>query len=180
MQPARNIAILLQSIMLLVLACNGVGCATASIAAVGTVAGFASDAITTGSSVYRLGKLDSVDLATIDQMETAVRAMAKELKLSIIEEEKSEDGEWYFKLKDDEDATIEITLHSRTEIMCKSRVNVGWFGSEPTARLILQRVRDRLPLPPEVRPPATSRPAWPEDPRGPLNDEHRDIGRAKP
>lgn len=157
------------------------GCAAATLATAGTFAGIAATVVTTGADVYHLGKLDSVELAKQDEMIAAVRAMAKELNLAIVEEKWESDHVWYAKLSDDLGSTTGVTIDSRTETMARARINVGIFGSEPTARLMLLRLREHLPALDKNRPGATTAPAVTTDPREtPPDDETRPKIRKPP
>ena len=50
-------------------------------------------------------------------------------------------GVWLCTLEDDRKAAISVAVERRTETLCRTRIDVGVFGSEPTARLILIRMR---------------------------------------
>ncbi len=145
------------------------GCAAAAVTTAGTVAGLAATALSTGADVYHLGKLDSVEMARMPDLISSMHSTAKDLHLAIDREEHDK-SEWSMRLTDEQGSTIDITLERRTETMCRCRINVGLFGSEPTARLILIRLREYLPLAPVVHEKPTTQSAWPEDPRGPLDD----------
>ncbi|CAN5512891.1 hypothetical protein BH10PLA1_BH10PLA1_18140 [soil metagenome] len=147
------------------------GCAAAALTSAGTVAGITATAISTGADVYHLGKLDSVELARFPEMIAAVHATAADLHLAVTKEKNDGDGNRTLILSDDCDTTLDITIERRTETMCRCRINVGLFGSEPTARLILLRMREHLPLAQEVRLRSSTQPSWPEDPRGAPTDD---------
>jgi hypothetical protein len=118
------------------------GCATATVASAGAMVGLAASAVSTGADVYRLGKLDAADEARFDDWITAVRAAADDLHLKVMKESRNnEKGEWRCTLADDRKAKIKVFVQRRTKTLCRTRIDVGWFGSEPTARLILARVR---------------------------------------
>ena len=124
-------------------ACAG-GCTTAAVASAGTMVGFAASAVSTGADVYRLGKLDSADEARFDEWIVAVRAAAADLHLKVEKESRNnEKGEWRCTLLDERRAKIKVIVQRRTATLCRTRIDVGWFGSEPTARLLLAHVRVR-------------------------------------
>jgi hypothetical protein len=118
------------------------GCATAAVATAGTMVGLAASAISTGSDVYRLGKLDSADLATRDDWLAAVRAAAADLSLTIESESQTEKGNWRATLADARNQRLRVYVEARTKTLIHTRIDVGLLGSEPTARLLLARIRN--------------------------------------
>ena len=120
--------------------CAG-GCTTAAVVSAGTMAGLAASAVSTGAEVYSLGKLDSADEARFDEWIGAVRAAAGDLHLKIDKESNKREGEWRCTLVDERKSKMKVIVQRRTETLCRTRIDVGWFGSEPTARLLLARVR---------------------------------------
>jgi len=117
------------------------GCATAAVATAGTVAGIAASAVSTGADIYRMGKLDSADQARFDDWIAAARAAAVDLDLKVERWSDNGKGEWGCTLADERKSTISVSVERRTETLCRTRIDVGLFGSEPTARLILTRMR---------------------------------------
>jgi hypothetical protein len=106
--------------------------------------GLAASAVSMGADVYRLGKLDSADAVRFEQRVDAVRSAAGELGLLVVKESlDARKGEWRCTLADDRKSNAKVFVQRRTETLCRTRINVGIFGSEPTARLILARVRIR-------------------------------------
>ena len=121
------------------------GCAALPLAALGTVIGVGASAVSTGASVYSLGKLDSAELATADATRHAVEHAADELSYHVDDAGYPGKGEAYvYHWRDTRDSKVEITVLPRTATVTALRINVGVFGSEPVARLILERVRHRL------------------------------------
>jgi len=155
------------------------GCAAATLATAGSVAGIAATAVSTGADVYHLGKLDSAEMIRLPELIDAVHQTAIDMELTIISEKQEAPGKQYMVLRDDRGTEIGITLDRRAERLCFCRINVGLFGSEPIARLLLFRIRQHEPVPPEVRVKPTSMPAWPEDPRGPVIDDGHDSPERK-
>jgi hypothetical protein len=126
-----------------VTSCAG-GCATATVASAGAMAGLAASAVSTSADVYQMGKLSSADRARFDDWIADVRAAADDLHLKVVKESlDNEKGEWRCTLADDQKAKIKVFVQRRTETLCRTRIDVGLFGSEPTARLILARIRFR-------------------------------------
>ncbi|MGC4030310.1 MAG: DUF3568 family protein [Tepidisphaeraceae bacterium] len=148
-----------RAILVLVAASAG-GCAAIPVAALG-VAGNVSDigstAFSVGTEVFSSGKLESVEFATFEQTEQAVRWMLNDLRLRVKELE-SDKTTAFYKIEDDSESEVKITVTRRTAAICGVRVDVGWFGSEAYARLLLKSIRGRLP---SVRGGAATQPAAP-------------------
>lgn len=129
------------------------GCAALPLAALGTVIGVGASAVSTGASVYSLGKLNSAEPASADQVRHAMEAAADELDLraqpgsGFDESGITYTGHW----TDAFGAKIDVIIQQRSSRLTRLRIDVGVFGNEPTARLVLARVRDHLPI-------ATTRP----------------------
>jgi hypothetical protein len=120
------------------------GCATATVASAGAMVGLAASAVSTGADVYQMGKLSSADQARFDDWIADIRAAADDLHLKVLKESlNNEKGEWRCTLADDQKAKIKVFVQRRTETLCRTKIDVGLFGSEPTARLILARIRFR-------------------------------------
>jgi hypothetical protein len=45
----------------------------------------------------------------------------------------------------DEIQNAAVKIEQRTQRLCRIRVDVGWFGSDPTAKLFMDRIRTHLP-----------------------------------
>ena len=142
--PLRS-CLLLSFHLILLLAASG--CATVTVATAGTIAGIAATSISTGAEVYKWGKLDAVEMDTFEDSVAAVRLAARDLQLKIVKDLKpdAKQDRWSFLLSDDLKDTISIDLDRRTQRLTAMRINVGLFGSEPTARLVLARIRTHLP-----------------------------------
>jgi hypothetical protein len=129
------------------------GCGPVSLAALGTALGVGAAAVSTGASVYSLGKLNSAEPASADQVRHAMEAAAADLDLrsqpggGFDESGITYTGYW----ADAFGAPVEVTIQQRSSRLTRLRIDVGVFGNEPTAKLILARVRDHLPA-------ATTRP----------------------
>lgn len=146
------------------LACCSGGCASASIAAAGGISGIAT-AISTGGDVYRLGKLDSADQMCYDLWVAACRSAVADLHYNVEKQADKGKGVWMCTMRDDRRSRVDITVDRRTEMICLTRIDVGVFGSEPTARLILSSIRRR------------ARPADATQPSAPNSDEILEKGR---
>jgi hypothetical protein len=122
------------------------GCALVGLPAIATVLGIASSAASIGGSVYSQGKLDSSEMTTMPNWTASVYAAADDLHLKI---KKPADpapasqpmATMKIDLEDDLGSTITVTAERRTQTLLHSRIDVGVFGSEPTARLLLSRIR---------------------------------------
>ena len=123
------------------------GCVIAPVVAAGAVVGAASSAVSTGNDVYRLGKLDTAVMANYDDSREAVREMAANLRLHIVGD--AQEGKhkeiWNFQLVDDHKETVDVQIQQRSGMLCLIRVDVGWFGSQPTADLMMHAIRTHLP-----------------------------------
>jgi hypothetical protein len=159
-----NVRLLLLSLPLLV-----TGCAALPLAAVGTVAGITATAVSTGADVYSMGKLDSAELATLDDVHGAVHQSAEEMGFEL-RREQAKPNVFGFEFIDQRNSITKVTLEARTPRLMRIRINVGVFGNEPTARLMLKRIRTHLPNEGERRDAADgttklsremSRPAYP-------------------
>jgi uncharacterized protein DUF3568 len=125
----------------------GGGCAGASLDTVGTLLNAAGSAASAGTEVYSLGKLDFSVMATFDQCRCAVADATRDLELHMesCDLTNKQQNEIVFKLVDDRKTRIDIRIDRRSGKLCQCRVDVGWFGSEPTAKLIMQRIAAHLP-----------------------------------
>ncbi|HEX4055815.1 MAG TPA: DUF3568 family protein [Tepidisphaeraceae bacterium] len=127
------------------LACGG--CALLPLATIGTIFGMAGTAVSAAPEVYSAGKLDAALRVDDGDCRRAVRRAAADLQLRIVRDQKRSGGRqrWDFELQDDRKSEIEITVEKRSAMLCWCRVDVGLFGSEPTARLVMQVIESHLP-----------------------------------
>jgi hypothetical protein len=129
----------------LLLGCGG--CALIPLATLSTIFGIAGTAVSTGPEVYKLGKLDGAVMANDVACRRAVRLAATDLQLHIVlnRKECGSSQNWDFELQDERKSKIEITIERRSPMLCLLRVDVGWFGSEPTAQLVMTVIKSHLP-----------------------------------
>ncbi|MGA2583994.1 MAG: DUF3568 family protein [Tepidisphaeraceae bacterium] len=122
------------------------GCALIPLATLGTIFGIAGTAASTGPEIYQQGKLDTALMADFVSVQIAVRLSAEDLGLHKVRDRKASKHEaiWDFQLQDDLQSKIEITVESRAANLCRCRIDVGLFGSEPTAKLILSQIQSHL------------------------------------
>jgi len=125
------------------------GCITASLVTLGTVLGAVGSAASTGIDAYNLGKLDTALMTSADECHRSVLLAANDLGLHVqIDQRKSKPVTVFeMTLKDDLKSQVGIHIEYRTPTMCLCRVDVGIFGSEPTAKLMMERIRFHLHLP---------------------------------
>jgi hypothetical protein len=107
----------------------------------------AGTAVSAAPEVYSAGKLDAALRVDDGDCRRAVRRAAADLQLRIVRDQKRSGGRqrWDFELQDDRKSEIEITVEKRSAMLCWCRVDVGLFGSEPTARLVMQVIESHLP-----------------------------------
>jgi hypothetical protein len=130
------------------------GCAAIPLATLGTVADIAGSAATTGPAVYQMGKLDITFVADFATVQHAVRLSAYDLRLIVLDDPDSNahPGPWSIRLQDNLNSKITITVDPRTPMLCRCRVDVGLFGSEPTAKVVMSRISAHLPAAPATQP----------------------------
>ena len=131
--------------MAILLGCGG--CEIVTLATVSTMLDIAGTVATTGPEVFSMGKLSTALMADDGEIQKAVRRAGADLHLHLVRDrqEKSYRNIWDFQFQDDRKSKIEVTVEKRAGMLCWLRVNVGIFGSEPTARLIMHRIESHLP-----------------------------------
>jgi hypothetical protein len=135
---------------ILVIMCGGglsCGCAAIPVATAGTLASIAATGVSTGSDLYKMGKLDTAELARVDEFVAAAHRAAYDLRLARTGYTTSP-GITTIWFKDDRGANVKVIVERRTETLTRCRIDVGLYGSEVTARLFLARLRAHLPPPP--------------------------------
>ena len=127
------------------LACGG--CQLIPLTAVGALFDIAGASVLAGPEVFTAGKLDGAFMVGDAKCRAAVRLAAKDLQLHIVRDRKiwGSRQRWGFQIQDDRKSDIVITVERRTPTLCWCRVDVGLFGSEPTARLVMDRIKAHLP-----------------------------------
>jgi hypothetical protein len=137
----RHLGIVMCSTGTLLMCAAVPGCAAGvDVALISAAAGAASSAADAGSAVYSAGKLRSVGMLDVESTRTAVLIAADELGLEIEEESEPGPGRYRIVLIDELNTRIYVHLQERTPTMTRLTINMGMFGSEPTARLILKRI----------------------------------------
>lgn len=103
----------------------------------------AGSAVQSGSSVWRSGMLSSALLAPFDRTVGAVEAAAAELGLSV-RARSSREGHDAIYLVDDHHNRMRIMVKHRTDAYTVVVIDMGVFGSQAVARLILRRIEHHL------------------------------------
>lgn len=150
------------------------GCIAAPIAALGLV-GQATDigsaAFSAGTEVFTSGKLETVEFSAFDQADRAIRSTLNDLRL---DSERTQDkkGHVHYASTDEYGSTTKIDVWKRSSALVDMRVDVGWFGSEAFARLLLKSIRHRLPAAATA---AATRPVNPVDLQKPRTYEPTNL-----
>jgi len=121
------------------------GCELLPLATLSTLFGIAGAAVSTGPVVYEQGKLDIAFMANYGDIQQAVRLAAVDLNLHLKRDRSKSADSWDFQLQDDQKSKIEVTIERRTPMLARCRIDVGLLGSQPTAQLVLNRIRSHLP-----------------------------------
>jgi hypothetical protein len=108
------------------------------------MAGLAATTVDTGADLYKLGKLDAADLARFDDVVAATRSAAREMGFANKGLTAGPAGFYRLVYADDQGSQMTVSMRRRTAMLTHTRIDVGIFGSEPTARLFLARLRGHL------------------------------------
>ena len=130
---------------LVLLALQAGGCAAIPMATLGTLAGVTASAVSTGTDIYQMGKLETAEMAPFERATEAARRAADDLCLADKGSERRKRGGLMLHYADAKGAGLKVLIEPRTATLVRVRIDVGWFGSEPTARLFLARMRAHLP-----------------------------------
>lgn len=117
----------------------------AALGVAGQVSDIGSAAFTAGTEIFTGGKLESVEFTTFENGQAAVRSTLNDLRLHLDDSSYTKERARY-DFSDDGGAKIRIDVNRRTSAVCQLRIDVGYFGSEAYARLLLKSVRARLPI----------------------------------
>lgn len=105
------------------------------------VLGAAASAASSGSAAYKQGKLVATWLGEFDVVVAAGEAALSEMGFSIYKSDGNAlKGEWIIVAYDATGDKVTLTVERKTSELTEFQINVGWFGREPTARLILKRM----------------------------------------
>ena len=148
---------LIRALALLTLLLASTGCATGvTVATAASVASLAGSTLDTGTDVYSMGKLKTAEMAAIPDVVEATYQASRDLKLTMMTDKQRGDGVVRMALVDDRHKVVDLWLDPRTPNLTRIEIDVGWFGSQPTATLILNRLRVHLN---EIQTGSTTRPA---------------------
>ncbi|MEO1236487.1 MAG: DUF3568 family protein [Planctomycetota bacterium] len=105
------------------------------------VLGAAASAASTGSAVFKQGKLDASWMGPFDLVVAAGEVAVGDLGLLITETRGDPvEGEWRIVAVDEHGEPIKITVRRQSASLTEFQIDVGWFGRETTARLVLKRM----------------------------------------
>ena len=184
-RPHRGV---LGLIVMIPLVCTGCGVELA-------VLGAAASAASSGSAVFKRGKLNASWMSKFDAVVAAGEVAGTDLGLLMQSTSGNiSKGDWETVFRAYNGDRIVIRSQRRTPQLTEFQIDVGWFGSEPTARLLLKRMAVAInldlnrdgsgevflppaPLPPEPTPapeeaaePAAVQEAQPDE-QSPADDE---------
>jgi hypothetical protein len=149
-------ALLWLTAVCIALGCSG--CATATITTLGTVAGAIGPSISAGREVFTMGKLETAEPGEFYVVLAATHKSAQELGLRYCPLPRDLQGKDPTRVDlrffDDRCQPFIIRLERRAAMLVRVRIDVGIFGSEPTARLFLAVLRTHIP----PFPPGSTRP----------------------
>ena len=105
------------------------------------VLGAAASAASTGSAVYRRGKLDASWMARFERVVAAAELAANDLGLELLSSVgDSAAGTWTLTARNAADEKFIVRIERKAPRLIEFQIDIGWFGHEPTARLMLKRM----------------------------------------
>ncbi len=129
-------------VLVVALACGSAGCGV-ELALIGAAASAAS----TGSAVYRRGKLNASWMADFDLVVAAAEAACSDLALVITASSgDARKGQWIVRSEKNDGKDIVIRIERKSPSLTEFQIDVGWFGSETTARLVYKRMNIAINL----------------------------------
>lgn len=103
--------------------------------------GAATSAASTGSAVYKRGKLNASWMASFDQVVAAGETAFDDLGLTVTRSAgDAAKGHWSVIAVNEDRDTVRLTIDRKTDRLTEFQIDVGWLGREPTARLVLKRM----------------------------------------
>lgn len=101
----------------------------------------AASAASSGSAVYKQGKLNASWMAPFDLVVAAGQGAFKEMGMTVKKSTGDKDkGTWTIVAVDDDKDKITLTVNRATPKLTEFQIDVGWFGRESTARLLHKRM----------------------------------------
>lgn len=117
------------------------GCAGGlELAAVGA----AANAAQAGSTVYKQGKINAAHLAPLDGVVLAGEEAIADLGLVLKKRDDRRLNRVELFANDETGAKYKIRVFRRTDRLTRYQIDVGWFGHEALARLLLRRMQVHL------------------------------------
>ena len=111
------------------------------------VLGAAASAASTGSAVFKRGKLNASWMARFERVVAAAELATHDLGLTLLSSAgDSERGRWTVTAENDEQEKFIVRVTRKAPRLTEFQVDVGWFASEPTARLLLRRMAVAIDL----------------------------------
>jgi hypothetical protein len=111
------------------------------VSSAATVGAGAADA---GVTRFELGKVKRFEIARYEDVIEASRRAAENLSLEL-KKEKLEEDRALFTYLDDKAQRIDILIEGRTETIAYIKIDVGIFGPQGLALLVLNQILSELP-----------------------------------
>lgn len=109
--------------------------------------GAATSAASSGSAVYKRGKLNASWMASFDQVVAAGEGAFDDLGMTVTKSKGDEaKGDWAIIAVNEDKNKVKLKIDRKTATLTEFQLDVGMFGKEPTARLILKRMAVALQL----------------------------------
>ncbi len=106
--------------------------------------GVAASAGQTAAGILGKGRFNSAHAKPMDEVIAAARSELLHLGLTLTHDEPDGPRGWFLRGEDAHDEWVRITIESRSLKLTRMQINVGWWGYEPTARLVYQGIELRL------------------------------------
>lgn len=105
------------------------------------VLGAAASAASTGSAVYRRGKLDASWMASFERVVSSAELATSELGLELLSSVgDSVAGTWTIAARNAAGEKFVVRVQRKAPRLVEFQIDIGWFGRESTARLLLKRM----------------------------------------
>lgn len=105
------------------------------------VLGAAASAASTGSAVFKQGKLNATVMVPFDEIVRSAEEALGNMGMIITENGgQMRKGTWEMKAETLRRQDVTIRVRRDTAIVTSFQIDVGWFGSETLARLTLKRM----------------------------------------
>ena len=105
------------------------------------VLGAAASAASTGSAVFKRGKLDATWMARFERVVSAAELAASDLGLELLSSTgDSAAGTWTVTAQNDDEEKFIVRINRKASRLVEFEIDIGLFGEESTARLYLKRM----------------------------------------